>query len=158
MPLFTNENSVIGTVDANITNPSIAVTGPLTDTELRATPVPISGTVATGALTDAQLRATPVPISGTVTVGAVPTIATVTNVSVGTSSTTLSASNAAKTRVHVYNETGTLYVKFGTTASSSSYSVRLTANTAFEIVGYAGLVTAIKASGTTAVLVTEVGI
>lgn len=47
---------------------SIAVTGPLTDTQLRLTPVPISGTVtASGPLTDTQLRATPVPISGTVT-------------------------------------------------------------------------------------------
>lgn len=45
----------------------------LTDTQLRATPVPISGTVtATGPLTDTQLRATPVPISGTVTVGVFP--------------------------------------------------------------------------------------
>lgn len=46
-----------------------AITQPLTDAQLRATPVPISGTVNanTGlvqALTDAQLRATPVPISG----------------------------------------------------------------------------------------------
>lgn len=42
----------------------------LTDTELRATPVPISGTVNTGLtqpLTDAQLRATPVPVSATIT-------------------------------------------------------------------------------------------
>jgi hypothetical protein len=38
-------------------------TGGLTDTELRATPVPVSGP-----LTDAQLRAAPVPVSGTVTV------------------------------------------------------------------------------------------
>lgn len=36
------------------------VTGPLTDTQLRATPVPVSGP-----LTDAQLRATPVGVSGT---------------------------------------------------------------------------------------------
>lgn len=43
--------------------------GGLTNTELRATPVPVSGTVATGALTDTQLRATPVPVSGTVTTG-----------------------------------------------------------------------------------------
>jgi hypothetical protein len=41
----------------------------LTDTELRAVPVPVSGTVATGGLTDAQLRAVPVPVSGTVTTG-----------------------------------------------------------------------------------------
>jgi hypothetical protein len=45
--------------------------GSLTNTELRATPVPISGTVTVsggGSLTDTQLRATPVPISGTVSV------------------------------------------------------------------------------------------
>ena len=47
----------------------------LTDAQLRATPVPISGTVTanTGlvqALTDTQLRATPVPVSGTVTANA----------------------------------------------------------------------------------------
>jgi hypothetical protein len=49
---------------------SVPVTGPLTDAQLRFTPVPVSvsGTAAvTGPLTDAQLRATPVPISGTVT-------------------------------------------------------------------------------------------
>lgn len=55
---------------------SVAVTGPLTDTQLRATAVPVSGTVAvTGPLTDTQLRATPVPISGTIdaiTVGYAP--------------------------------------------------------------------------------------
>lgn len=57
------------TVDGTVgVSGSVAVTGPLTDTELRATPVPVSGTVtATGPLTDTQLRATPVPVSGTVT-------------------------------------------------------------------------------------------
>lgn len=43
----------------------------LTDAELRATPVPVSGTISTGLtqpLTDVQLRATPVPVSGTVAV------------------------------------------------------------------------------------------
>lgn len=49
---------------------SVAVTGPLTDTQLRATPVPVSGTVSTGGLTDTQLRATAVPVSGTVTANA----------------------------------------------------------------------------------------
>jgi hypothetical protein len=67
-------------VDTNITQPltdaqlraaSVPVSGPLTDAQLRAAAVPISGTVSTGLtqpLTDAQLRATPVPISGTFTV------------------------------------------------------------------------------------------
>lgn len=42
---------------------SVAVTGPLTDTQLRATPVPVSGTISTGGLTDTQLRASAVPVS-----------------------------------------------------------------------------------------------
>jgi hypothetical protein len=50
------------TLNVAIAGP-LAVTGPLTDAELRATPVPVSGTVATGGLTDAQLRATAVPVS-----------------------------------------------------------------------------------------------
>lgn len=44
------------------TMPSTPVTGPLTDTALRATPVPVSGP-----LTDTALRATPVPVSGPLT-------------------------------------------------------------------------------------------
>lgn len=48
--------------------PSTPVTGPLTDAQLRATPVPISGSVtATGPLTDTQLRASAVPVSGPLT-------------------------------------------------------------------------------------------
>ncbi len=50
---------------------SVAVTGPLTDTQLRATALPISGTVTantglTQPLTDTQLRATALPVSGNV--------------------------------------------------------------------------------------------
>lgn len=43
-------------------------TGGLTDTQLRATPVPVSGTVTTGGLTDTQLRASAVPVTGVVAV------------------------------------------------------------------------------------------
>lgn len=53
--------------DTQLRASPVPVSGPLTDTQLRATPVPVSGTVSTGGLTDAQLRATPVPVSGTVT-------------------------------------------------------------------------------------------
>jgi len=64
---------VSGTV--TVGNASLAVTGPLTDTQLRASAVPVSlasttitGSVAvTGPLTDTQLRATPVPVSLTST-------------------------------------------------------------------------------------------
>lgn len=42
-----------------------AVTGPLTDAELRATPVPVSGDFTSDGLTDTELRATPVLVTAT---------------------------------------------------------------------------------------------
>lgn len=59
---FANDKVDVSGSAVSVTG-SVAVTGPLTDAQLRATAVPISG-----ALTDTELRATPVPISGTVTV------------------------------------------------------------------------------------------
>jgi hypothetical protein len=51
-----------GRVNVNV-NGTVTTTGPLTDTQLRATPVPVSGTVtASGPLTDTQLRASAVPV------------------------------------------------------------------------------------------------
>ena len=59
--------------DAQLRATAVPVSGPVTDAQLRATPVPVSGTVtASGPLTDAQLRATAVPVSGTVSTGVVP--------------------------------------------------------------------------------------
>lgn len=54
-----------------IANPVIPSGGSsgLTDAQLRAAPVPITGAVTTGSLTDAQLRAAAVLISGTVNTG-----------------------------------------------------------------------------------------
>lgn len=141
--------------EVEVTPNPLPVSGPLTDTELRATPVPVSGTVtATGPLTNAELRATPVPVS----IGAAASVATVTSVSVSPTVATLSTSNSAKTKVIIHNEGGTLFVKLGSSASSSSYSYRLVANTTLEVTGYTGIITATKATGTSSALVTEVGI
>lgn len=173
MQVFSNQI----TVD----NTPLPITGALTDTELRATPVPVTIptpvpvtdnggsltvdgtiTVANPGLTDAELRATPVPISGTVAVNNFPSAstnaATITSVSVSTTVTTLSAENAAKKQVVIHNENGTLFVKLGSGASSTSYSFRLTANTVVTIDGYYGIVTATKLTGTSNALVTEIGI
>lgn len=145
-----------GLTDTQLRATPVPVSGPLTDTQIRATPLPVSGP-----LTDTQLRATPVPISGTVTATVSPltaSAATVTSVSVTAASTTLSASTPARKGIIIFNETGTLFVKFGTAASSTSYTYRLTANTVLELTDgciYTGLITAIKASGTSNVLVTE---
>jgi hypothetical protein len=47
---------------------TVTAVGPVTDTQLRATPVPVSGTLTcSGPLTDTQLRATAVPVSLTST-------------------------------------------------------------------------------------------
>jgi hypothetical protein len=123
---------------------------------------PVSGTVtvANPGLTDAQLRATPVVITGSVsTSGSSTGTATVSRVAVdNTAAVTLSASNSAKTRLVIYNEGGTLFVKYGATASNTDYTYVVKVDTTLEISGYYGLVTARKASGSTFVQVTEVGI
>lgn len=89
-------------VDVSRVQGSVAVTGPLTDAQLRATAVPVSGTVTanagtgtfqtnvtnasiavTGPLTDTQLRASAVPVSGTLTanLGTIAGVATETTLS-----------------------------------------------------------------------------
>lgn len=144
MPLFTNENEV------NVANfPAVQpVSGPLTDAELRATAVPVSGP-----LTDAQLRATPVPVSIQVS-GAGTSV--VTRVPVSPTVTTLQAANPNRRKLILHNESGTLFVKLGTGASSTDYSYRLTANTTLEITDAGDEVTAVKASGSSSVQVTEI--
>jgi len=50
-------------LDVSDTDP-LPVLGPLTDAELRATPVPVSGTLAVnGPLTDTELRASPLVVT-----------------------------------------------------------------------------------------------
>lgn len=54
--------------DTQLRATAVPVSGPATDAQLRATPLPVSGTVtASGPLTDAQLRAAAVPVSGPLT-------------------------------------------------------------------------------------------
>lgn len=56
-----------GLTDTQLRASAVPVSGPLTDTQLRAAAVPTTVTSTPG-LTDAQLRATPVPVAGTATV------------------------------------------------------------------------------------------
>lgn len=67
--------------------------------------------------------------------------------------------NPNRLSIDFWNETGTLYVALGVAASDTNYSYRLTANTSLPkpIEGYTGIITMIKATGTTAVRVTEIG-
>lgn len=98
-------------------------------------------------------------IDGSVSVsnfpGASVSTAIVTAVSVSPTVATLSASTPSRVKLIIHNEMGTLFVKLGSDASSSSYSYRLTSNTTLEITQYTGIVTATKLSGTSPALVTE---
>jgi hypothetical protein len=47
----------------------------------------------------------------------------------------------------VHNESGVLFVGFGTSVSTSVYSYRLVGNTTLEVSGYIGSLSGIKASG-----------
>lgn len=70
---------------------------------------------------------------------------------------TIAPTNTARQICYIWNETGTLYVQAGPSASDTNYCIRLIANQGSQITGYTGAITAIKASGTTAVRVTDIG-
>jgi hypothetical protein len=63
----TFETNASGHLNISDGGGSITVDGPLTDTQLRAAPLSVSGAVTTGGLTNAELRASAVPVSLTST-------------------------------------------------------------------------------------------
>ncbi len=139
MSQFTDEIQVQGSVDVN-NFPAVQ---------------PVSGTVtATGPLTDTQLRATPVPVTGSFTSSA--STATVSQVVLtANTSTTLLVANANRVKVILFAPSMPVYVKFGTTASVTSFTYKLTANNStLEISGYTGRIDIMATSGQT-VTVTE---
>src|SRR3990167_2608181 len=88
-----------------------------------------------------------------------PANATVATVALTTTSATLFASNADRRQIYVYNDSNsTLYVKFGATASATSFTVLIPKNGYWEGVlnTYTGVVDAVLASGTGNARVTEV--
>lgn len=189
---------------------SVAVTGPLTDTQLRNTAVPVSGNffqatqpisgsvsisnfpvtqpvsltsttitgsvAVTGPLTDTQIRATPLPVSGTVAVSNFPATqpvsiasaintniasaasAAISSVASSASNINLLASNANRKMAAIYNDsTATLYVKLGATASTSSYTVQLISGAYYElpVPAYSGQIDGIWATANGNARITE---
>lgn len=98
-------------------------------------------------------------VTGTVFTSDLPTATSaVTRVPVNvTASTTLLSSNTARRGTVVYNEsTGSLYVKFGTTATATSYTYRVASNQTLELeYGYNGRIDAILSSGSGNAQITE---
>lgn len=142
MSVFTNE------VEAAVIN------FPVTQT--------VNGTVSVGnfpAVQPVDDNGGSLTIDGTVSVNNFPGgsvgAATVTRVAVSTTAADLAVANASRIKLIIHNETGTLFVKFGSAASSADYTYRMTANTTLEVAQYTGVVSAIKATGSSFAQVTE---
>jgi len=86
------------------------------------------------------------------------TAATVASVTAAVADTTLLAANASRMGAAVFNaSTAILYLKLGTGASLTSYTVRLTSNAYYEIpFGYSGQINGYWAAANGAALVTQV--
>ncbi len=85
--------------------------------------------------------------------------ATLANVASSATSVTLRAANLGRVGIMIHNDsTQILYVKFGTTASSTSYSVKLIADAYYEVPfsAYRGIITGIWASANGSARVTEI--
>lgn len=114
----------------------------------------LESVTVTGPLTDAQLRASVVSVESARL--ATPTLA---NVASSATSVTLFASNAAAKQRIIYNDsTAVLYVKFGTTASATSFTYYIVAGAHLEFPDpmYTGRVDGIWASANGNARCTEV--
>lgn len=84
---------------------------------------------------------------------------TISRVASSASSTTLLAANASRTRVIIYNEsTADLYVKFGATASATSYTTKLGPGDTYESPTdwvYTGVIDGIWSAANGAAQITE---
>lgn len=134
---------------------------------------PVSGTFwqTTQPVSIATMPTTPVtgtfwqatqPISGSVSVSNFPatssSAATVSRVVVGTTVVTLLVANPSRKRAIIFNESGTLRVKFGANASLTDYTYEIIAsagNNFYNVDNYTGIITGIKVSGASSVQVTE---
>lgn len=109
-----------------------------------------------GVLNDVWDQASHSLRSGT---GVAATAATLSNVTSSATVVTLVAANTSRKDLLIFNEsTAVLYVKFGSVASTSSYTVQLPANGYFEITKpvYQGIVTGIWAAANGFARITEI--
>lgn len=119
----------------------------------------VMATLASGKNQDGS--AFTLPTTATVSVAAEVTSATATlaNIASSATSVTLIALNAARLGGAIYNDSSAiLYVKFGSTASATSFTVEMAANSYYELPGtpiYTGVITGIWASATGSARVTE---
>jgi hypothetical protein len=104
-----------------------------------------------------NLRAIKVDASGRVVTTQVSGTATISRVATSGTSAQLLAANTSRTGVIIVNEsTSVMYIKYGTTASATSYTYRVASNGTVEIgFGYTGRIDAILVSGSGNAQITE---
>jgi hypothetical protein len=157
-----NVNNISGTVSL----PTLAATSTIQTNGTQTTQINNGATtVAVKAASTAAVAADPALVvaispNNTVTVNEVTSsTATLSNVASSASSVTLLASNTNRKNATIFNDsTAVLYVKFGTTASNSSYTVQMPAGSYYELpVGkiYTGEIDGIWASANGNARVTE---
>lgn len=150
------------TVEASVTSSTLP-TGAATETTLSAlnTKVPSNLTVtSTRLLVDGSGVTQPVSVAATLTTNeAAASTATLTNVTSSASSTSILASNSSRKGMLLYNDsTSSLYLKFGTTASTTSFTVLIPPAGYYEMPGpkiYSGAIDGIWSSANGAARVTE---
>lgn len=97
-----------------------------------------------------------VSLDGSIAVTNSADTATRSSITVGSGApVTLAALNTSRIGLVIYNLTGVLFVQYGSSASSTDFTFKLTTDMVLEINNYRGVVTAIKQTGTSQVLVTE---
>lgn len=86
-----------------------------------------------------------------------PATSTLSAVATSTTSATLIASNANRLGVTIYNDSNqNLFVKFGTTASTTDFTIRLASQSYYEVpFGYTGRIDGVQSTGTGTARVTE---
>lgn len=124
------------------------------------TPIRVTGTFTPSGVQDVNVVSpNPLPVSGTlVIVEGTVTTSVVTRVPSSTSNQVLVAANPLRQGLYFYNYgTAEQFIKFGTTASTLDFSVRLTGNSFYEVSQpiYVGQIDVISSSTNGAIQVTE---
>jgi len=92
-------------------------------------------------------------------VAAAPTLAVQTIVLLSNIPAIVVSANLTRRQLILANDAGTVYVLFGAgTVSANKYTLRLTANEVYvgALNGYNGVVTAVRASGSSSLMVTDI--
>lgn len=121
-------------------------------------PILVTGTFTPSGTQDVTVVNTPLPVTGTLVITTTVPNSVVTRVPSSLSNQTLLAANPLRKGILFYNDsTAYQYVKLGTTASTTDFTVRLVPHVFYEVAQpiYIGQIDAISSTTNGAIQVTE---